>query len=158
VPTVKLADKKSDTDEPSTDAVPTTSPSKAASIDYINNEIPITPRSTPQVLLLQQLLQKQQQQIVILQKLQPVSDSVSVVPTASTITLNPTSGSAGVVLTVHMKVCTYSFSFSTISACSNVFCVEFTTMAPFLRCLFMYMRVHNAARIRHHLTAHCRRE
>eukprot|EP00026_Physarum_polycephalum_P002351 Phypoly_transcript_02357.p1 GENE.Phypoly_transcript_02357~~Phypoly_transcript_02357.p1 ORF type:complete len:783 (+),score=185.54 Phypoly_transcript_02357:207-2555(+) len=112
VPTVKLADKKSDTeDEPSTDAVPSShpltvdsSPSKVASIDFINNEIPITPRSTPQVLLLQQLLQKQQQQIVILQKLQPGSENMAVVPTANSITLTPTSGSAGVVLTAHMSM------------------------------------------------------
>lgn len=79
--------------------------SKASSIDFINNDIPITPRSTPQVLLLQQLLQKQQQQIVILQKLQNngPSEGMAVVPTANTIALTPVSGSAGVVLTVLTK-------------------------------------------------------
>lgn len=120
VPTIKLADIKTDTDtEPDqprqvqTDDVPSDSSSsdntsKAASIDYINNDIPITPRSTPQVLLLQQLLQKQQQQIVILQKLQPNGpDGMSVVPTANTIGLSPSSGSAGVVLTVNTKVHTF---------------------------------------------------
>lgn len=77
-------------------------PNKVTSIDFINNEIPITPRSTPQVLLLQQLLQQQQQQIVLLQKLQSNPDS-KVGSLISSITLNPPSGSAGVLLTVTLK-------------------------------------------------------
>lgn len=125
VPTVKVADIKRDIDEPADD-VPSTSTSpdsaessaKATSIDYINNEIPITPRSTPQVLLLQQLLQQQQQQIVLLQKLQkPTDSSISVVPTANTITLTPTSGSAGVVLTVNIKSAPWH-TFSDTCACT----------------------------------------
>jgi hypothetical protein len=128
--TVKLVDPKTESDEPADD-VPTssepikiittidTSPSKATSIDYINNEIPITPRSTPQVLLLQQLLQQQQQQIVMLQKLQPGSDATAVmVPTANSITVSPPSGSAGVVLTVNMKKDNQWHSFSETCACT----------------------------------------
>lgn len=114
VPTVKLADIKRDVDAethddvPTSDQQPATSSSdanKASSIDYINNDIPITPRSTPQVLLLQQLLQKQQQQIVILQQLQNngPTEGMAVVPTANTIALTPASGSAGVVLTISTK-------------------------------------------------------
>jgi hypothetical protein len=119
VPSVKLAEKRENLDVLSTDAVPSASPSKAASIDFINNEIPITPRSTPQVLLLQQLLQKQQQQIVILQKLQPGSaESMAVVPTANTITITPKSGSAGVVLTVHMKNSPQWHAFSEVCSCT----------------------------------------
>lgn len=122
MPTVKLADIKRDADDETPDDVPTSdqpatsepeASSKAASIDYINNDIPITPRSTPQVLLLQQLLQKQQQQIVILQKLQNngPTEGMAVVPTANTIALSPLSGSAGVVLTVHTKVILFLNSF-----------------------------------------------
>ena len=158
VPTVKLADKKSE-DGPSTDAVPstdtltiTTSPSKAASIDYINNEIPITPRSTPQVLLLQQLLQQQQQQIVILQKLQP-GEALAVVPTANSITINPKTGSAGVMLTVHMKVCSPPSRSSLFPLLMLL--TEFTTMACLLRCLLMYVWLHHASWIRHYLAAYC---
>lgn len=81
------------------------SSSRVTSIDFITNETPITPRSTPQVLLLQQLLQQQQQQIVLLQKLQNnnAKDASNANNIPNTITLNPSSGSAGVVLTVSIK-------------------------------------------------------
>lgn len=84
---------------------PSSSTSRVTSIDFITNETPITPRSTPQVLLLQQLLQQQQQQIVLLQKLQNnnAKDATNSANIPNTITLNPSTGSAGVVLTVSIK-------------------------------------------------------